>query len=368
MMAFLGSGSAGAIESAQIRKLGLEARLHPELRDARMRELAARMTELGPDGVHPLQGDFQYALLLQCDPEIYDSLAPETIEAVDTALEGLFSLDDIDRDNHWEPLVYAYGFFNRDVTLESIQRVITKWEEFSDEEKAPRYPTYIHVIDAVCKPVSMGLVGDRATTGAVLGLVVPALKEQFLMPPMPGTAFHPPSHACLVLGPLYERWIDDPDFGPILRDHLGDRAAFEMLLASQLPGARDPEVTLSHTDYGFYAYIGSYLANTLARLNARSAVPALKRSMVVYTDHGAKGRVLAYTNRALLALGAEDERVVFEAQLNDPEQRDASVETLAWLARNGQGETRHFAEVHLGALLRCAPENALTEYFTQSLK
>lgn len=364
-MAFVWPDLAAALESAQVRKLGLEARLYPELRDARMQELAAQITELGPVGVHPLQGDFQYALLLQCDPEIYDTLAPETIEAVDDALEGLFSLDDIDRDNHWEPLIYAYGFFNRDVTPESIQRVISTWEGLTDDEKAPRYPTYIHVIDAVTKPVSMGLVGDRATTGAVLGLVAPALKEQFLLPPKPGTAFHPPSHACLVLGPLYERWIDDPDFGPILRDHFGDRAAFEALLASQLAGARESATALSHTEYGYYAYIGSYLANTLARLNARSAVPALSRSMEVYRAHGAKGRVVAYTDRALLALGEADHRATFEVQLGDPALRDSCKETLAWLARNGQGETRDFAMERLGALFGCAPKVALSTYFSQ---
>jgi hypothetical protein len=337
------------------------------VRDARLQSVAAHLQALPPERVHKLQGDFQYALLLHCDPAIYDTLAPETIAAVDDGLEALFDLEDIGQDNHWEPLVYTYGFFNRDVTPGTIREVLAAWDALSDEEKAPRYPTYIHVIDAVCKPVSMGPIGDRATTRDVLEIVMPVMKAQLLREPAPGTAFHPASHACLVLGPLYDRWADDPDFGPLVREHLGTRDEFEAMMASPLPGGPDQETPLSDMAYGYYGYIASYLANTLARLDARSTIPALERSLTVHEARGAQGRAVAYTRRALLALGQPEAREAFEEQLADPGQRDDSVKTLVWLARNGQGETKAYAEEKLGDLLGSPPGDALETYFQQEL-
>jgi len=356
-------GTAEAVTGAQIRVLGLEARLDPTIRDGRIGQLTAHMAAMDVEAIHAIQGDIQYALMLVADPEIYDTLSPRSIESVDAQLERLFDLEAIDRDNHWEPLVYAYGFFNRDVTLETIQEVVDRWEALSDAEKAPRFPTYIHVIDAVTKPVSMGLIGDVQNTGAVLEIVVPLLKSQFLQPPAPGTAFHPPSHACLVLGPLYDRWIDHPELGAIIRKHLGTRPDFEAMLASQLPGGLPSGPPPSHMTYGYYAYIGSYLANTLARLDARSAVPALKRSITIYTEHQAKGRTLAYTRRALLALGDPEARSVFHTMAGGLEKREEAIELAVWCARNGRNETRQFGLKYLGHLLQCAPEVALDTYF-----
>lgn len=356
-------GAQEGVTGASIRSLGLEARLDPGLRDARLREIAAHLKGLDAARVHDLQGDFQYALLLQCDPEIYDTLAPETIAAVDNSLEALFNLEDIDQDNRWEPLIYVYGYFNRDVTPETIRDVLARWNKLSDTEKAPRYPTYVHVIDAVCKPVSMGPLADPAATRAALEVVVPALKQMFLQPPMPGTAFHPPSHACLVLGPLYDRWAGDPELGPLVVQHLGSRAEFEAMMASQLPGGPGNSPPGSHVVYGYYAYIGSYLANTLARLDARSAVPALKQSLAIYEANEAKGRVIEYTQRALLALGDPDARAAFETRREDPAQHDACVAAAVWLARNGRGETKAYGLNALGALLACAPADALRVYF-----
>ena len=358
-------GMAEAVTGAQIRVLGLEARLDPVIRDAHLQQIAAHMGAMDAEAVHAIQGDFQYALMLMADPEIYDTLHPESIEAVDHRLEALFDLEAIDRDNHWEPLVYAYGFFNRDVDLQTIRDVVGRWEALSDSEKAPRFPTYIHVIDAVTKPVSMGLMGDVDNTRAVLEIVVPLLKDQFLQPPAPGTAFHPPSHACLVLGPLYDRWIDHPELGGVIRKHLGTRADFEAMLASQLPGGLPGGPPPSHMTYGYYAYIGSYLANTLARLDARSAVPALNRSITIYTEHKAKGRNLAYTRRALLALGDPEARSAFDAMVKDPAQRKEAIDLAVWCARNGRDETREFGLKYLGHLLQCTPEAALDTYFQQ---
>lgn len=355
------------VSGTQIRQWGLEARLDPAVRDVRIQAIAALLRDLPGEKVHELQGDVQYALLLQCDSEIYETLAPETIAAVDTGLEALFSLEDVDRSNHWEPLIYVYGYFNRDVTPAIIQDVIGQWDRLSEAEKAPRYPTYIHVIDAVTKPLSMGPLIEPGTTRDAMAIVVPALKAQFLLPPAPGTAFHPPSHACLVLGPLYDRWIGDPENGALIREHLGTRAEFETLMASQLPGAPGRATPLSSVDYGYYAYIGSYLANTLARMDARSAVPALRRSLAIYEEHAAKGRVIAYTQRALLALADPEARAHFTAQVRDAAQRDDSIATAVWLARNGQGETAVYGREKLGDLLHCSATDALTTYFTMEL-
>lgn len=355
------------VTGAHFRQLGLEARLDPAVRDARVQAIATLLRNLPAEQLHEFQEDIQFALLLQCDPEIYDTLAPETIAAVDQGLEALFSLEEVERSNHWEPLIYVYGFFNRDVTPDAIRDIIGAWDRLSDAEKAPRYPTYIHVIDAVTKPLSMGPLADAAMTREAMGIVVPALKAQFLLPPAPGTAFHPPSHACLVLGPLFERWYRDTDHGALVREHLGNRTEFEALMVSQLPGAPGRVTPLPELDYGYYAYIGSYLANALARMDARSAVPALRRSLAIYEAHGARGRVVAYTQRALLALADPEARAAFAAQLTDPAKREEHVATAVWLARNGQGETAVYGREKLGELLQCPPADALTNYFTMEL-
>lgn len=357
-----------AVSGADIRALGLSARLDPAHRDARLQEIAGIMEQLPRERVLALQGDFQYALMLHVDEGIYDSLSPETIEAIDNALERCFTLDDIARDNTWEPLIYTYGFFNRDVSAGTIQEVLYEWSELPEEEKAPRYPTAIHVIDAVCKPVSMGPIGDEATTGSILSIVVPAMKAQFLDEPKPGTAFHPPSHACLVLVPLYLRWAEHPVHGALIREHLGSRAEFEELLVSRLIGGLPDGVPESHMLYGYYGYIGAYLANALARLDARAAVPALRRSLQVYEERGKQGRASAYTRRALIALGDEASRAVLESQLKENPKADTVIDTAVWLARNGRGEARSYGEALLGKALGVDPEAALSAILEQSLR
>lgn len=353
------SATGASPDGNALRALGVEARLDPTVRDARLQELARHLQELPREEVLTRQNDFQYALMLNTDPEIYDTLAPETIEAIDNSLEGLFTFEDIDRDNLWEPLIYVYGFYNRDVTIAEIAQVLEKWESLSDSEKGPRYPTYIHVIDAVCKPISMGPMGDDDATREMLTLVLPALKTQFLQPPAPGTAFHPPSHACLILGPLYERWVDHEDYAALIEEHLGTRAEFEGMLASQLPGGLSTGPPPSHMAYGYYAYIGGYLANTLARLDARSAVLPLKHSLEIYEKQNEQGRAVAYTRRALLALGEPKSREAFEIRCSDPAQVDDCIKTAAWLARNGKNETRAYGKNVLRRLLDCPPEKAL---------
>ena len=353
--------------NAEIRALGLEARLNPKVRNGNLQQLANLMESLSPEQVHELQGAFQYALLLQCDPEIISTLDPVAIKAVDKSLEGLFDLDKIARDTHWEPLIYAYGFFNRDVSPEQITAVLSRWESLSDKEKSPLNPTYIHVIDAVCKPLVAGELSDRATTRQALEIVLPALKDLYSAPAKSGTFFHAPSHGCLILGPLYDRWIHDDEFGPLITQHLGDRAAFERLLASQLIGVMEKETPLPRMESRYYFYIGSYLSNTLARLNARSALPALERSLEIYKREKVKGQVMKYTQRALLALGNETARAEFEEDLKDAAKQKTCIKTLVWLCRNGRGETKAYGEEKLGALFECNPEEALRKHFELEL-
>ena len=353
---------------AQVRVLGLEARLNPALRTAHLKELAMLMDSLSLPEVKKLQGAFQYALLLLCDPEIVSSLDKEAVAAVDKSLERLFDFDEIARDTRWEPLIYAYGFFNLDVRPELIIPVLERWNSFSDEKKGPLNPTYIHLIDAVCKPLVSGELVDRATTKRALEIVLPALKDLYVAPAKPGTFFHAPSHCCLILGPLYDRWIDDAEFGPLVIEHLGERVAFEGLMASQLAGAVEGDEPLNRMERRYYFYIGSYLANSLARLNARSALPALERSLAIYKRDKADGRVMAYTQRALLALGNEEARAAFERDLKDADKGEECIKTLVWLCRNGQGETLEYGEEKLGALLKCEPNNALRTYFSSELE
>lgn len=352
---------------AEIRVLGLEARLNPEVRNGNLLQLATLMDSLSSDQVHERQGAFQYALLLQCDPEILPTLDPVAVKAVDKSLERIFDFSEIARDTKWEPLIYAYGFFNRDVSPEQIAAVLSQWESLSDKEKAPLNPTYIHIVDAVCKPLVAGELKDRETTRVALGIILPALKDLYIAPAKSGTFFHAPSHSCLILGPLYDRWIDDDEFGPLIKQHLGDRATFEKFLSSQLAGAVEKDTDLTRMESRYYFYIGSYLANTLARLDARSTLPELERSMEIYKREDADGRVMKYTQRALLALGNEMARAEFEGDLKDVTKNEACLKTLVWLSRNGRGETKAYGEEKLGAILECKPEEALRTYFESEL-
>ncbi len=353
---------------AQIRILGLEARLNPAVRNANMMQLADLMKSLFPTEVHALQGAFQSSLMLQCDPDIFPTLSAETIQAVDESLEGLFDFTEIARDTRWETLIYVYGFFNRDVKPEEIKAVLARWDALSDKEKAPLNPTYIHVIDAVCKPLVMGELKDKETTIQALEIVVPGLHDLYLAKAKPGTAFHGPSHGCLILGPLYDRWIDDPEIAPLLLKLFGDRAAFETLLASQLVGAVEKDAPLSRMENRYHFYIGSYLANSLARLDARSAVPALERSFRIYEREKAQGREILYTQRALLALGNASARADFEEDLKSPAKRETCRNTLVWFCQNGRGETKTYGEEKLGAMLDCKPEAALTRHLELELE
>jgi hypothetical protein len=213
----------------------------------------------------------------------------------------------------------------------------------------------------------MGPLADAASTRDALAVAVPMLKEMLTQPPLPGRAFHPPSHAALILVPLYGRWTEGHE-SEIVREYLGDRDTFGKLLADQLVAARRSSTPIEDFEKSFYAYTGRYLANALARFDARSAVPALKTSLEAYRAWGGQAATVAYTERALVALGDADARSGFEAQLADPAQRDAALATLVWLCRNGQGETLRYASTLLGTALEVDATQALDTWFLRQFE
>jgi len=349
-----------------IQQFGRDARLDAANRDAHVQALAGitvQLAEADPARLHAPQRDVQEALLLVCDPPIFDTLSPETIEAVDHALEQVITLDEVSRSTRWEPLIYVYGFFNHDTSAEEIRRVWDVWVGMSDAEREQAYPTYPHTIDAVCKPLSMGPLAPPADTREALAVALPALKALLLQVPAPGRAYHIPSHAALVLGPMHDRWAGTELAGDLIEQHLGTREEFAALLAGQLAGARPDRAELSEVEFGFYAYSGRYIANGLARFNERSVVPILRKSLEVYEARGGDATVIAYTRRALAALGDPAERAALEAALETGV--DTAVPTLVWLCRNGQGETIEYAERLLGRALDCPPDNAVATWFRE---
>lgn len=355
-------------EATAIRALGLRARLYPEERDASVQRLAKSMAVLGASEkgrLQELQRDFQEALLLVCDPGIYETLATGTIEAVDTAIESVVTMEDIKRDTDWEPLIYVYGFFNRDTNAGEIVRIQDQWVSIPADEREPYYPTYPHAIDAVTKPLSMGPLFDPQETTQALNVATLLLRAMLLQPPLPGRGFHVPSHAALVLGPLYERWENDPRLGVHVKQHLGTRDELEALMAGQLVGAQPDLANLDDDAFSFYAYTGRYLANGLARLDARVAVPALRQSLEIYRAHDAPETTIAYTERALAVLGDAEARARLEKALAAGEE-DALL-TVVWICRNAQGESSAYGCALLGEQMSVPADAALEVWFRREL-
>ncbi|MDP8243343.1 MAG: hypothetical protein P9L94_04620 [Candidatus Hinthialibacter antarcticus] len=369
LMVLTSLGGAQTVQENQslnektIMRLGLEARIDPQVRNQRAQELATMILNAKTETVHEQMRPIQEALLLLCDRRVMPTLERKTIQMIDDALEKHITIEEIDRSVRLDRLSYVYGFFNHDVSPKEIIKYREQWASLSLEEKASRYPTYIHLFDLVCKPLSVGPLDSPQETAQALELAAPLLKQMVTQPPRPGTAFHEPSHAALVLGPLYERWADTADYGAIIQKHLGSREAFQQMLTAQLVGAQDQPLKLEKMEHTFYAYSGRYLANALARLNARSAVPALKKTLDVYQQTGAAPASIQYTVRALVALGDKDARAEFEKTLAEGE----GLNDLAWLARNGQGETLQYALNHLGKQLNVDPSHALKAYFETQL-
>ncbi|MBZ0256471.1 hypothetical protein K8I31_10435 [bacterium] len=354
---------SSAFDEKNIMRLGLEARIDPSVRNQRVKELAELISNEKTERVHEMMRPIQEALLLLCDRRVLPTLNRDAILAVNDALEKHITIEEVDRSVRLDRLSYVYGFFNLDATVDEITKYRDQWASFSKDEKAPRYPTYIHLIDLTCKPLSVGPLATPDETARALEIVAPLLKQMAQQPPRPGTAFHEPSHAALVLGPLYERWADTEDYGAIIHKHLGSKEEFFAMLTQQLVGAQDEPLKLEKMEHAFYAYTGRYLANALARLNARSALPALKKSLEIYQQTGAPSATVHYTKRALVALGDKEARTKFENKLS----QDRWMDDLIWLARNGQGETLQYALNQLGEQLNVDPSHALKAHFQAQL-
>jgi len=354
---------ANSQEPQAIRFMGIEARLDAERRDELVVHLAGQMAELAvhePALLESLQRDYQYALMHVVEPAIYDTLAPETIDAVDDALEGLFDLAEISRSNDFEPLIYAYGFFNRDVTPETIRTVIAHWDTLDERERAPVYPMYPHTIDAVTKPLSMGPLATPEDTAEGLRIAVPALKRLYTTKPGPGRRFHVPTHAALVLGPLYERWHDDPEHGTYIREELGGRDAFTAFMTGQLAGALEEPDALGRMELAFYGYSNRYTANALARLGAEAAIPALRKTKALFAENAPDAALDAYILRALVTLGDEEARAAFEAMADNE-----ALPIAEWLLRNGKEEAMAYARREVAKRLECEPDEALKALYAR---
>lgn len=368
VIAGLCTGPLRADDAQRLERLALTARLHPDQAEAAVRQIATSLKTAAADRaeLRRRQGAYQKALLLLCDHDVIATLSPESREAVDEAIESVIGPGEI-RSGGWDRLAYVYGFFNHDVTPQQIESVAEGWRTMPEATRKRMYPPYPHLVDAVCKPLTVAGLADDEQTARALRVAIPLLKEMALGEPKPGRAFHPPTHAALNLGAIYARWRDDPTHGPLVRELLGEREAFEMMLAGRLIGAQ-PADRLDRTAVGFFAYTGRYFANTLARLDARSAVPTLRRSLAVYQAKGVRGATIRYTRRALVALGDPALRQELETKLAANPQDPASVAQLVWLCRNGRGETVRYAQNLLAQSLNCDPDRALRVSFERRLQ
>jgi hypothetical protein len=351
----------------RIAYLGLHARAFAETRDADLKQMAAMIEDLAArdkDRLRQLQRSFEDAFMFVCDREVYDTLAPETIRAVSKAIASAVTYDDLARGTTWDSLAYAWGYFHRDVTPEAIQKVRDDWESIPDGQREPIYPYYVHLIDVVCKPLSMGALASDEATSRALAIAIPMLIPMLAQPPKAGYAFHPPSHASIILAPLYDRWADSAKFGPLVRRELGDREAFIKLETDQLLSRHADPRNLSPMEYRFFYVSNLYVANALARLDAREAVAALRETLAIGEEKRAPRNFINYMQRALVTLGDETlRRQVESLALLGDSSRAPAIETLAWVCRNGRGEALEYGRRMLGRALDCAPERALQVYF-----
>ena len=152
----------------------------------------------------------------------------------------------------------------------------------------------------------------------------------------------------------------------MVRELLGTRAEFVALLKSRVVGGVPAPWDLPDFHYSFYAFDGQYFANALARIDAREAVEALKLSLEVYQEKVSHPSLIAYTQRALAALGDPDARSALGWSLSKAADGKA-IDALAWICRNAKGEGKSYAEGMLASKLGCRPEEALDAYLTKQL-
>jgi hypothetical protein len=355
-----------------LKIMGYESRIEPSVRADRLHEIALRLQALNQvdrDKLKKIQGAFQEALMQFTDLDVIITLDLRSVEEIDNALESIFTLDDIRNGYEWNSLAYVYGYFNHDVTLEEIKTVSNGWDELSDEEKAKQFPTYIHAIDAVVKPLAYWEQPSRREMINCLDAAVPLLNKILNQEPASGTAFHAPSHAMLILGDMYMRWEQGTKFWEgdsmyIARPtrYIGAKQAFGKLLNSMCIGSLENPDSLCKDEYRFYAVREYYIANTLARINWRfNGVSAeiMKKSLAIYEKQGGAEKTIHAIKRCMIALHDNETRETFAEKPMD------HVEDFVWIIRNGKLEAVTYAETMLAHEIGCPVDKAMEFYYKQ---
>jgi len=229
----------------------------------------------------------------------------------------------------------------------------------SASERDPVYPSFVHLGDRVAKPVSVMRSREPEAMAELLAESIDLLLLFLDQPIAPGRAYHPPTHAAMVLGPLLDRFGDDPVHGALVHDRLGKRDDFIEHLIAMLPGAQADPAGMDEVEYIWRRYVGTFLANVLVRLDARAALPELRATLDLWQARGATEPAIAGTTRALAGLG----------ELGAREELLASDEPkpLLWLARYGTGEGQQWARRSLRPLLPGAPEDPLRAMWQATL-
>ncbi len=320
-----------------IEALGCLARSDAGERDAALQAAAELLTQVSADKERTLrlQNAFQTAFLLCLDPPLFATLAPETVAAIDQAIETCFTLEELGTGDRWDPLAYAWGYFNHNLTADEMAAIRDRWAAIPVAERNPHYPYFIHIIDAAVKPLATIPLDDPERVRPLVEVGLPMLVELLDQPVAEGYAFHPPSHAVIIVGQIHEHLSASPTLRPLVEQHLGDREAMLARLTDSLVGGKGDPAALSETEWRFHTYIGRYSVNALARLGDTAALPAIEQTLGAFAQREANRGVLAYTRRAAAALGNAELR----GELSDAD--------LLWIARNCTGEPREFAETRL---------------------
>lgn len=356
----------------KLRIMGYESIIYPELSADRLHEIAIRMLALNQvdrDKLKTMQQAFQDALMQFTFLEDFIKINRNSIEEVDNALESIFTLEDIKNGYEWNSLAYVYGYFNHDVTAEEIQQVSDGWDQLSEEEKAKQFPTYVHLIDAVVKPLAYWEQPSKREMLNALDAGVPLLKKLLTQEPAPGTAFHAPSHALIILGDMYMRWEQNSKYWEndsmyIARPtrYIGAKQVFAQQLNSMCIGSVENPDSLSKDEYRFYAVREYYLANTLARINWRfNGVTSdiLRKSLSVYEKQGGAEKTIHAIKRCMASLKDKEIREEFSRNSID------HVEDYMWIIRNGKLEAVTYGTKMLAGLIGCPVDKAVELYYKQ---
>lgn len=348
-----------------IKLMGYMSRLEPSIRDDRLHELANYMNALNQvdrDKLKKLQEAFQESLLQFTGDKIISDLDRMWVEEIDNALEAVFTLDDIRKGYEWNSLVYVYGYFNHDITVKEIQDIANEWYHMPEEEKAKQFPTYIHLIDAVVKPLAyweqpvLSETLDRLEVG--VSLLANILKQE----PAPGTAFHAPSHGLIISAAMYNRFQNKTMYSSRLTKNIGVKAVYGELLNSLSIGAHPDPGSIEKDLYRFYMVREYYAANALARLNWRfNGVTSdiLRKSLEIYEKQGGAEKTIHAVHRCMVALKDANARKEFESNL------DNRIEDLVWIINNGKDEAVDYATIMLAKAMNCPVDKAVELYYKQ---